>query len=537
MSEFKLLDCTLRDGGYYNAWDFPRDLVDRYLDACLAMNIDVVELGFRSVENNRFLGPSAYTTDDFIDSLNVPPDLEVAVMINASELLSGVSPEQLMSRIFPRCHSETRVSIVRVACHVTEFVNALPFSEMLKRKGYTVCYNLMQVSGHSNAEILQLIRQAKSFPIDVLYFADSLGSMTRADVVELVKLFHAEWPRALGIHTHDNLGLALSNTLEAMSVGVSWADATITGMGRGPGNAKMEELAIEFYLRRGGDFSLVSTLKLIKDYFCPMQHKYGWGTNPYYYLAGKYGVHPSYIQQMLGDDRYGEEEMLSTLSHLRQIGGRKFISETLEAADYFYNASPAGTWSPKTIFEKKEVLILGSGPGVERYRDGIESFIQRRKPVVIAINTQDAIANHLVDFRIACHPLRLMTDSGKLSKMPQPLIIPHTMLPSEVQKSLKDCNTLDFGIKIEAGVFEFDEYFCTIPKTLVAAYALAVVTSGGASRLMLAGFDGYGPKDLREKDMSQIFEFYNGTIEALAIQAVTPTTYPIPSVSIYGLGN
>ncbi len=68
----KILDCTLRDGGYYNRWDFDRDIVDRYLTAVKASLVDVVELGFRSLPQNTFMGPYFYTTDEFIIQLDLP---------------------------------------------------------------------------------------------------------------------------------------------------------------------------------------------------------------------------------------------------------------------------------------------------------------------------------------------------------------------------------------------------------------------------------------------------------------------------------
>lgn len=53
----KVLDCTLRDGGYYTAWDFPTTIIERYLDAMRAARVDVVELGFRFLRNEGFKGP------------------------------------------------------------------------------------------------------------------------------------------------------------------------------------------------------------------------------------------------------------------------------------------------------------------------------------------------------------------------------------------------------------------------------------------------------------------------------------------------
>jgi 4-hydroxy 2-oxovalerate aldolase len=59
----KILDCTFRDGGYYNKWDFETLLVQKYLHAINESNIDIIELGFRNFPHDQFLGAFAYTTD------------------------------------------------------------------------------------------------------------------------------------------------------------------------------------------------------------------------------------------------------------------------------------------------------------------------------------------------------------------------------------------------------------------------------------------------------------------------------------------
>lgn len=82
-----ILDCTLRDGGYYNSWDFSQEVIEEYLEAMAAAGVNIVELGLRSLKNSGFKGASAYTTDDFINSLPIPDGLTVGVMVNASELV------------------------------------------------------------------------------------------------------------------------------------------------------------------------------------------------------------------------------------------------------------------------------------------------------------------------------------------------------------------------------------------------------------------------------------------------------------------
>ena len=70
-------------------------------------------------------------------------------------------------------------------------------------------------------------------------------------------------------------------------------------MGRGPGNVQTEYLLIEMENIRNKKINTLPLLNLIKKYFEPLKNKYEWGTNTYYYMSGKYGIHPTYIQEML----------------------------------------------------------------------------------------------------------------------------------------------------------------------------------------------------------------------------------------------
>ncbi|MBD3768270.1 MAG: aldolase catalytic domain-containing protein, partial [Gammaproteobacteria bacterium] len=325
-----LLDCTLRDGGYYNDWDFEPELVQDYLLAMDALHIDFVEIGFRSLKNDGFKGGCAYSTDAFLNSLAIPPGLvnKIGVMINGSEIASPITQTANLEKLFnPKAKSP--VSLVRIACHVHEFINCLPAATWLKQQGYLVGFNLMQVADRTPAEITQLTQAASDYPIDALYFADSMGSLNPQQVTDIIHAFQQGWKGALGIHTHDNLGQAIANSLQAIKSGVTWVDSTVTGMGRGPGNAQTEYLILALADYRQTQGNPTKLFELIRKHFKPMQNHYGWGTNPFYYLAGQYGIHPSYIQEMLQDSRYSEEDILAVIEHLKIEGGKKFSLDTL----------------------------------------------------------------------------------------------------------------------------------------------------------------------------------------------------------------
>lgn len=531
-----LLDCTLRDGGYYNDWTFPLDVINSYLFAMKAARIDVVELGFRFLKNQGFKGPCAFTTDEFVRELDIPPGLNIGVMVNGADLCTEIGWAAAMEQLFPESSNTTPVSLVRFACHFHELPNALSAASWLVDRGYRVGLNLMQIADRTQTEVEELSKLASQSAIEVLYFADSMGSMTSEDVTRVIRWLRTHWSGALGIHTHDNLRLALANTLHAHEEGVTWLDATVTGMGRGPGNACMEELLIEAEALRGHRINLVPLMSLIRSFFGPMKKQHGWGVNSYYYLAGKYGVHPSYIQEMLSDERYGEEDILAVLDYLREEDGKSFSFKKLDGALQFYSGEPIGAWAPAVIIKDRDVLILGTGPSVAAHRVAIENYIRRAKPIVLALNTESAINNKLIDLRVACHPVRLLADAETYATLPQPLITPASMLPKTLRTELSGKELLDFGLVVRAGEYSFYETFCVAPSSLVIAYALAIVTSGGAKSTLMAGFDGFEKGDVRNDEVETLLTAFSESDASVEIFSITPTNYKnLRSKSVYAI--
>ena len=530
------LDCTLRDGGYYNNWDFNPDLIKNYLKSMESLKIDFVEIGFRTLKNESFKGAIAYSSDAFLNSLNIPSGLinKVGVMINGSEIANSKNQIENLKRLF-KPKSKSKVSLVRIACHVNDFKDCLPASKWLKKKGYLVGFNLMQVGDMPLEKITKLAKIANNYPIDVLYFADSMGSLVPSDLNKLVEAFKKGWKKDLGFHAHDNMGHAVDNSVQAVKYGVSWVDSTVTGMGRGPGNAQTEYIVYALENFRKSTGSQIRLLESIRKYFKPLQNIYDWGTNPFYYLSGKYNIHPSYIQTMIGDQRFDENDILAVIEFLKTKGKKKFKLDTLEAARYFYSGFPKGSWKPSNVFKNKDVLILGSGPSVLKYNAEIENFIKNSKPYVISMNTKEDIKQNLISAHIACHPIRLLADCKDHLKLSQPLIIPFSMFPTNLKKNFSKKKIYDFGIVVRNKSFKFHKNYCEIPSSLVIAYALAVANSGRANKILVAGLDGYASDDPRYKEMNSILKIYSKNPDSLKVESITPTAYELDVKSIFGL--
>jgi 4-hydroxy 2-oxovalerate aldolase len=503
-----------------------------------ALKVDFIEVGLRSSKNDGFKGGYAFCTDSFLSNLPIPSELvnKIGVMVNGAELMPDKDQQPKLVSVLEDLFapkSRSPVSLVRIACHVHEFETCLPAATWLKDNGYLVGFNLMQVADRTSDQITHLAKKASEYAIDALYFADSLGSLSPKEVTKIIQAFRAGWQGVLGIHTHDNMGQAIANSLQAIQDGVTWVDSTVTGMGRGPGNAQTEYLAMALEPYRATNGNPTKLFELIRKHFKPLQTQYGWGTNPYYYMAGQYGIHPTYIQEMLQDSRYSDEDILAVIGHLKIEGGKKFSLDTLEAARHFYSGEPRGTWSPKSVMQGRNVLIVGTGPGVAKYCSAIEAFIEQHQPYVIALNTQKNLREDLIHARAACHPVRLLADCHEHLNLPQPLITPASMLPEDVQQELKSKTLLDFGISVSSAGFEFHEQYAQLPTSLVMAYSLAVATCGEAKRIYLVGFDGYAEGDPRNTESENILSFYNQAINTKEIISLTPTRYKIKKESIF----
>ena len=536
MNKLIHLDCSLRDGGYYNNWDFNEQLINNYLQVLSSIGVDYCEIGFRFLKNAGFKGACAFTTEEFLNSLEIPKNLNIAIMLNASDLINNNEFNyDNLNELIPVKAKYSKVKLVRVACH-TEYINhIIPLFNFLDDYGYLSAYNITQVSENSSEDLTKIASTLSSSKVKIIYFADSLGSLAPYQIKEVAKSIRRNWSGPIGIHAHDNKGLALSNTLEAINYDITWLDSTITGIGRGPGNAKTEELVIELNEKKKNKLNLVPLIKIINDEFNPLKNKYLWGTNIFYYLAGKYSIHPSYIQSMLTDLRYKDEDILESINYLKDQGRKRYNFDDLNELRKFYKGKPKGNWDPKTIFKNKDVLIIGTGKQIKKHEKALTIFIKRNKPLVLAINTQNLTENNLIDFRIACHPTRLFADIPTHLKLNEPLIIPLSMLPEKFSKLLDGKKILDYGIGISKGLFKCHENYCMIPNSLVLSYALAMLTGGCSKRIFLAGFDGYNSDDSRNDEVNELLSQFRISYPNSQLIAITPTKYKnLVSKSVYG---
>lgn len=527
--DLNVIDCTLRDGGYYNNWEFSKELVEEYVLKLSKVGLKYIEIGFRSSENKKFKGPTWHTSENYLNSLKIPKNLKLGVMINSSEIINNNSNirDKLKKVFFLK--KKSRLSFVRVASHFEELDASIQICEILKDMGYFVFLNLMQISEYKDSELLNVSKKINGSKLDVLYIADSLGSLKRDKLKNIIEIISGNCKKNLGIHAHDNLSLALDNSLYAKDLGVKWLDATVLGMGRGPGNVKTESLVFEIYK---SDISPI--LKLIKDFFLQLKDKYQWGTNIYYYLAAKYSIHPTYIQELLKITS-DPQQILKIINTLNEVGGQRYNvnlikSEFQKPIDY-----KKGKWSPSKIFKNKNVLLIAPGKILKEYKDEIKYFIKKDKPIVLALSPKVEFEKKLINYYLACNPLKMFGETDLYKKLNAPLILPYSLLQKDYKKKFLNLNFLDFGVGISTNKFIFKDNGAHIPKLYNLAYALAICASGKCKNIYLAGFDGSNYDPSRIKEIDELFFSYSSSNGSVPACSITPTPYSLQSKSIFSI--
>jgi len=285
--DIRVFDCTIRDGGLVNNFHFSDDFVRGVYESCVASGVDYMEIG----KNN---SPSLMSEDEFgawnfckeedirriVGDNNT--DLKIAVMSD----IGRVVKEELLPK------SESVVDMVRIATYIHQLPEAVELIHNAHEKGYETTVNIMAISKSTLDELDEALNIVSQTPVDVIYIADSFGSFYPEQIRKLTEKYlevAQKGGKKVGIHAHNNLQLAFANTIEAMMYGVSFLDATISGLGRGAGNCPLE-LLIGFL--KNPKYKIEPLLKFIKEEIVSLEKELDWGYSIPYMITGQLNEHP-----------------------------------------------------------------------------------------------------------------------------------------------------------------------------------------------------------------------------------------------------
>lgn len=283
--EIKVLDCTVRDGGLMNKWQFSKDFVKGIYNACVQAGVDYMEIGYISSEDQfprSEYGAWKFCAEDDIREIvgENKTNTKLSVMADIGRIkFDDIRPK-----------SESVIDLFRVACYDYQIDKAIELAHHVMDKGYEATINLMAVSKVSNRALDQVLEDVSKSRVGTFYLVDSFGSLYSEDIHNLVNKYIAALPgKTIGFHGHNNTQLAFANTIESIIGGANMLDATILGIGRGAGNCPME-LLLSFL--KNPKYDLVPILRAIQQYVKPLQKDINWGYFIPYMITGSQNDHP-----------------------------------------------------------------------------------------------------------------------------------------------------------------------------------------------------------------------------------------------------
>jgi len=295
--EIKVLDCTIRDGGLMNNWKFSDEYVKAIYQACVKSGIDYMEIGYKSSEkafSRKEVGCWKFCDDK--DLRRIVGDNDTSLKLSAMCDIGRIEPDDISPA------DDSLLNMIRVAVYVNQMDKAIWLAEHCLDKGYEVTINLMAISTVMERDLEEALEDVAKSRVPIFYLVDSFGSMYCEQVERLVKKYQKYLPgRTIGIHMHNNMQLAFSNTVTGIIHNCNMLDATFLGIGRGAGNCPLE-LLMSFL--KNPKYRMRPVLQVIQDYMLDMQKEIDWGYHIPYLITGAMNQHPrSAMKWMDGENK------------------------------------------------------------------------------------------------------------------------------------------------------------------------------------------------------------------------------------------
>jgi len=506
LSTFKILDCTIRDGGYVNNWEFDKKLVREVYRALSKSGVEYVEIGFRGTEKhfdrNKY-GLWRFTPEEHIrEATDNIVGAKLALMADYGKV-----------ELDDFCEAkESVVDLVRIAVHKNNLKGAISLLEQIKEKGYDVSLNVMGYANYSENERKGLVDMLKSAELDYVCIADSYGSLIPDQIMPLFEPLLNIPDIKVGFHPHNSLQMAFANSLEAIRCGVHIIDSTIYGMGRAAGNLPTE-IIISFLEKHGSDrYNSIPVLNVIDSYFASMHSGNKWGYQLPYMLSGMFQCHPDYAKTLIDHKEFTIEDIWKALNYIKQeetvgfsrphldklinqgmIGGLSRITDeeslTSDSAEATYKKVVGCPNVPYVKrYEDRDFLIIANGPSIKDNAVKIENFISRYDPVILGGNYLGGLFKP--DYHCFVNKRRFISYIDTVESESKLLLgqyIPDEMIQEYTDRDYEKIYYID----VLNSEFQIKDGVITTNCRTVSVLLMGVAIAMGARRIFCVGMDGY----------------------------------------------
>lgn len=524
----KILDCTLRDGGYINDWRFSKECIKQTISKLETANIDIIEVGFLdeskpSYNDDYTVFKNVEKADFHIKNANINSSTNCVLMI--------MHGKYNVYNLLPSC--ESRITGIRY-CFKKEYIDkALENCKIIIEKGYKLYLQPAALSDYDDTELIYLIQQSNKLYMEAFYIVDTFGVMRQSDVLRFFFMVDNNLRKdvPIGFHSHNNLQLSFSNSLALINVigkRSLFIDSSVLGMGRGAGNLCTELITQYINENIEGKYNLIPIIELMDEYILPIQSQHAWGYAAPYYIAAINDCHPNYAIYLMNFQTICIQDINNIIKSIPEEAKHVYDSKLVNQLYLNYQQHYVDDTLIKNklceVCKERAVLILAPGKSLSTYNKRIDDYISSKDPIVFSVN--HIPENHAYNYVFLSNLKRFKSIDNAVSVIHDKVIFTSNITTDSKYMVVNYSSYLN----------ENDAILDNSGLMLINLFKSIGVTS-----IVLAGFDGYLLSENRnyyndnmvnniqyEKQMKinqAIIEYFFNIRKMVDIIFLTPTIY------------
>lgn len=389
MHDIRLLDCTLRDGGYVNDWRFGNENLISVFERLADSGVDIIEIGFlddrRPFDTDRSIMPSTACADAIFGQLDKKNAMIVGMIDYGTCAIENISP----------C-KDSFLDGIRVIFKKHLMHEAMEYCRQVKALGYKVFAQLVSVSSYNYDELTELIGLVNDVQPYAVSMVDTYGLMHPEDMLHYYEILDNNVIPSvrIGFHGHNNFQLAYANSvafLDKESKHDIIVDGTLFGMGKSAGNAPLELLGMRLNDKYQKHYNIDAMLEAIEETVRTFYSDSPWGYKTFFFLSGKNRCHPNYVSYFQNKQDLSASK---TDELLGMIGPeeKKLLYDKLVAEQLYNNYVDENIPERESLeaFGKeisgRKLLLVGPGRNIRLQEKKIADFIGQNSPFIVSVN-------------------------------------------------------------------------------------------------------------------------------------------------------
>ena len=383
-NQINILDCTLRDGGYVNDWNFSNKDIKKTIKKLVNANIEIVECGFLDTNKGKNNNSTRFESYEVLEKLISDIKLSENQLLVAMVDLNSYDLSTL-----PNITNNSKIKGIRLVFRRTNYNEAIDQAKLLKQKGFKVFMQPMSTVSFSNEELKSFLEKINNLNPYAVYIVDTVGSMYQDTFLNLYSEVEKTLNNdiKLGFHSHNNLQLSYAiaidfiNSVKNREIII---DSSIYGMGRGAGNLNTELLADFLNKKYSKNYEIENILELIDSYFYALYKANQWGYSLAHFLSASYSVHPNYASYLLDTKRLSINEIKTILSLIPNKNVYEYSKTLIEELYFMHNSSKQKLVKEPSFDSNRKILLLGSGQNIKSKIKEIKE--KRDEYLIISLN-------------------------------------------------------------------------------------------------------------------------------------------------------